>query len=223
VIERRANPNKIKDWDQYPYVFRCEVPLCFYTVSAKTLGDAESVSCIHLQDGNKHMPQQSSVSLFKLMFNELDLHIDEFMKIQQNTDDQIATALRTAELKGHIAGLASCIVLWMKPIFADIDAVKREGNKRYKARQRGDETYQTAGVDYKWMPGESLPGKAVVAPSQIAGTQTPGSDYRPAEEITLTEEQTARVKKMGKAGFTVQQIATQAKLPSSMIQTILGA
>jgi hypothetical protein len=214
LIEHRANPNKIRDWDNYPFVFRCELPTCYYVVSAKTEDDAYFVSCQHYQDRNKHMAQEHSVSLFKLMFNELDLAIDQFMVEQDE--------LRKAELKGQIRGTAACVVLWMKPIFLDVDAVRREGMKRYKGRQSGVE-HKTAGVDYKWQPGESLPGKPVVDPTTITGKKTPEqAGQQLVAETTANAETIVRIQRMNKAGFDVKTIAAQTKLPSSTVQSVLS-
>ena len=107
------------------------------------------------------MPTKAGPTHNQRMWNELDLAVDEFMKIIPAGSE---TPVRYYELRGQITGVSSCILLWMTPIFASIDEVKREAVKRHKKRL-ANEHYETAGVEYSWRPGQATPGRAVPVPA----------------------------------------------------------
>lgn len=203
------NPRGSQD-SRHPFIMTCSEPNCVTRLASRSAEHAQWQWDTHLcpwtYDTSERIQfVKNSKSLFALQFAELDRCIEEFMDPETSSP----------ELKAAITAHAFHIRLWMQPIFADIEAVKREGMKRYRLHETGEPT-ETPGVDYDWRPGTpTLPGSKPVPVSAM-----------PAQTISvsaLDQDKRAKVMKMHKSGnFELPVIASLTGLTQRQVADIIA-
>jgi hypothetical protein len=113
-------------------------------------------------------------------------------------------------LKAQAKGMSEILALFMVPHFTDSKSIAQEALRRYKARQAGDETYETPG----------LGSRATEQPS--ASKYVPSAPKAVSIAISLTEGEQSMVREMIESGlFTVQALAKQLGKSEAEIQAVL--
>lgn len=205
VVKINPTPGPTK---LYPYLMTCDVPECVTRIACRTREDALLKWQYHLCPWYPDMTERlermkNSRSLFQITWSVMDERLKEFKTLQRTMaqGDPIETA-RLEFLKGEMTGLAFGIRLWMQPIFADMPAVMREANRRFKGIETGNPV-ETPGVDFDWKPS------AV----NVAAEK---------KEPAVIEEVAVKIRKMNSTGsFSPQEIAAMTKVSLTQVNAVL--
>lgn len=211
VIKINPTPGPTK---LYPYLMTCDVPECVARLACKSREDATLKWQYHLCPWYPDMTERlermkNSRSLFQITWSVMDERLKEFKSCQRRTAEGDTTlTARMDFLKGEMTGLAFGIRLWMQPIFADVPAVMREANRRFKGNETGNPII-TPGVDFDWKPA-------------TGSQQQQQQNGTPAPVKPLAEALVIKIKKMYSMGtFTHQEIADMNKVPLNQVLAVL--
>lgn len=171
-------------------------------------------------------------TLVGTMWEMLDREVDEIKG--QPTDPQYH--------QHRARAIAECIAIFMGPFFETADDVVRESMERWKARQRGDTEYETAGLGARRYESaaaahlSATPGwygtaqDGYTSNPDMAGSPSVnrgrGAPVRAAAVASVSDKDKAAMK-MAFDGmpsiFTPEVLARQYKVPLSAVKEIVGA
>lgn len=128
----------------YPWVFTCSRPHCTLRVAV-----SEPVEPKHncpYSGGTSTYGWSITVTLVEKMWKSLDSIMDEIALLETNQDD-VDDLIFEANIKGRARGMADMIAIFMHPYFENTNEIAREAQRRLRARQANDATYETRGMN----------------------------------------------------------------------------
>lgn len=175
-------------------VFSCPVPRCYFHVLAPGGTNTEH-NCPH--SGTTTFGWSAVLSTIEKVWKEIDDRYEALMQAEDKKDP------RHDKAKGELRGLAVALAHMTSPRAEDPDAIVRETDARYRARQAGEEivTYSGKGVILAnkpadqdvWMP--SVNGGYTAQPEySVHGTQSK-VQHVPGESAPASNALEAELKK----------------------------
>lgn len=194
-----------REIDANPYLFKCEVLGCHYSVCIKTFEEGEQQHFTH-QCPRRGPNVLAGKSILEQAWNQLDHAVEQIVSMQKNPD--LKTSL--AEVKSAARGKAEIIALFMVPHFRTADDVSREAMRRYKLKQAGEEVIT---------PGIGM-GRMIMP--QTARTHAKPVSSPPAEKPkhNLSDQEVKAIKKAAGDGIPMDMLAQMFKVSVAVIRSL---
>lgn len=179
-------------------VFECPEPYCYYRIRLRSAGDSTDHKCPFA--GETRVGWSVTKTLVEQVWDMLDRSIDEIM-----SPSPLPKEYHQAQARAFCRVLA----IFMKPLFADEDAIADEARKRYKMRKAG-EPYETIGLGSLRHAG--LPGAEDKPRSTSAKAPPP-----------LSAQERAVIKQAASSGmFTNEELSNVYKISLEQVKQIVS-
>lgn len=197
--------------DRSPWIFQCDKPRCYYTVSTKTEELAEREITSHICPKSKPARRHNAVSgIYEKLWDRMD------EVVQALKDPDTAEDTKVGH-RGQAVGLAYAIQL-MNPVdFRDAVSVSREAIRRYKIQQGQLEYSPTPG----YIPPTHLRQETKAKGWYKAEDGGATSDLKQALiKRVFTDQEVAAIKLAADSGFSLVQLQEMYKCTADDIKTL---
>lgn len=219
------------------YLVHCDEENCFMHMTVNTEEEQTHYLANHgcpYWGGESKVSWSVTKTLVQQLWEKLDREVDE---IKGNPN------AAGVEYHQHRArAIAECIIIFMKPFFETADDIVRESMERWKARQRGDLEYETAGIGHRRYESaaaahlSATPGwygtaqDGYTANPDMAGSPSVnrgrGAPVRASAVAAVSDKDKAAMKLAYESMPTVfspDVLAKQYKVPVAAVKEIVGA
>lgn len=184
---------------------------------ATTTGERKTVLYFLPYPKRPEMEKTNPGALLESVWAALDAKMDIIMAGEPDpwSHEQMEAHKTWVRTKNEARGIAETLAILMDPFFTDPNEVAKEAARRYKARQAGDDSYETPGLASEiWEP------KSPLKDETIRKATTP----RKAIGKPLPPEAVAGAKKALESGkFTVSQIAQMYGVSDEAVKSAVGS
>lgn len=190
--------------------FACPVHNCYYRIGLRP-GDTTDHKCPRV--GETKVSWSVAKTLLETVWDQFDGTIDAI-----KTPDPLLDQMALENLKGQARAYSRMLAVFMVPQFTSEEEIAREGMKRWKMRQAGEE-YDTPGLGARRYEGP--PAKQGVSTTPDASRHIPGRKPLVAHKLTpgeLTQLKNAHASGM----FDIPDLAHIYKLSEETVTAILA-